>query len=108
MLMFFANNPGYNTARDICRYRGIKSGIASVMVEKLRREGLLVRRTDPDDRRIQRLEPTQKAVPIVEEGREMQRNFGAAILRGIPGEDRETFQRFARLMAENAEKLEKI
>ena len=35
VLLFCANNPQNNTARDICAIRGIKSGIASVAVETL-------------------------------------------------------------------------
>ena len=58
VLMFCANNPEYNTARDICAVRGIKSGIASVAVETLIKKELLVRRDDPSDRRIRRLYPT--------------------------------------------------
>jgi len=40
ILLFFANNPEHNTARDICEVRGIKSGIASVSVEILIENGL--------------------------------------------------------------------
>jgi len=35
ILLYLANNPGRDTARDICAVRGIKSGIASVAVETL-------------------------------------------------------------------------
>ena len=30
ILLFLANNPQYNTARDVCRMRGIKSGHCGV------------------------------------------------------------------------------
>ena len=30
ILLFLANNPEHNTAKDICRMRGHKSGIVSV------------------------------------------------------------------------------
>ena len=33
ILLFLANNPEHNTAKDICRMRGHKSGIVSVHVE---------------------------------------------------------------------------
>ena len=38
ILMFLANNPGLDTARDICTYRGLKPGIVSFHVEKLVQE----------------------------------------------------------------------
>ena len=43
VLMFCANNPENNTARDICAVRGIKSGIASVAVETLICGGYMTR-----------------------------------------------------------------
>ena len=53
VMMFLANNPECNTARDICRIRGIKSGIASVTVEQLIGRGYLTRETDGKDRRFE-------------------------------------------------------
>ena len=35
LLLFLANHPEHNTARDLCAVRGMKSGIASVAVEEL-------------------------------------------------------------------------
>ena len=35
ILLFLANNPGLDTARDICTYWGLKPGIVSFHVEKL-------------------------------------------------------------------------
>jgi len=51
ILLFLANNPEHNTAKDICRMRGHKSGIVSVHVERLVNDGLLERREMPGDRR---------------------------------------------------------
>ena len=42
ILLFLANNPGLDTARDICLYRRLKPGIVSLHVESLAREGYLV------------------------------------------------------------------
>ena len=41
ILLFLANNPEHNTAKDICRVRGHKPGIVSVHVERLVNDGLL-------------------------------------------------------------------
>ena len=47
ILLFLANNPGLDTARDICTYRGLKPGIVSFHVEKLVQEGYLLRQPAP-------------------------------------------------------------
>ena len=42
ILLFLANNPGMDTARDICTYRHLKPAIVSFHVEKLAGEGYLL------------------------------------------------------------------
>ena len=55
ILLFLANNPGLDTARDICTYRKLKPGIVSFHVDNLVRGGYLLRTRDPGDRRRCRL-----------------------------------------------------
>ena len=55
ILMFFANNPEYDTARDIVKTRYIKANLVSVNVDSLVREGYLKREKSPGDRRKVRL-----------------------------------------------------
>lgn len=52
ILLFLANNPGLDTARDVCTYRGLKPGIVSFHVEKLVQETFfrrLARGLEPED-----------------------------------------------------------
>lgn len=83
VLMYCANNPEQNTARDLCEVRGIKSGIASVAVETLETAGLLENRQDPLDRRKHRLVPTEKAAAVIADGRAMQAYFTGTLRAGI-------------------------
>ncbi len=101
VLMFCANNPENNTARDICAVRGIKSGIASVAVDTLIQKGFMERTNDPDDRRIHRLVPTEKAKGIISDGRKMQDGFISTLKRGIAPEDEEIFERVNEKILEN-------
>lgn len=101
VIMFCANNPEYNTARDICAVRGIKSGIASVAVETLIKKDLLVRRDDASDRRIRRLYPTEKADGIIADGRKMQKDFAAALRKGITAEEEKIVERVNEKLLEN-------
>ena len=49
ILLFLANNPGMDTARDICTYRHLKPAIVSFHVEKLAGEGYNVGKINVDD-----------------------------------------------------------
>lgn len=91
VIMFFANNPEFNTARDLCQYRGMKTGIASVAIEQLTQAGLLERRTDPKDRRIQRLYLTEKSDALVQEGRAIQLRFFNQLKSGLTEEEFDTY-----------------
>ena len=106
VLLFCANNPEHNTARDLCAIRGIKSGIASVAVESLIQDGLLTRESDPHDRRIRRLIPTDRTKAIIADGREMQAYFTGALRRGATEEEEAALTRFADRLAANLAQLE--
>ena len=43
ILMFLANNPGYQTASDVVEVRKLKANLVSVNVDRLVQEGYLVR-----------------------------------------------------------------
>lgn len=107
VLMFCANNPAQNTARDICEIRGIKSGIASVAVETLTTGGLLERRSDPQDRRCRRLVPTEKAAPLIAEGQRMQAYFTGTLRNGMTAEELAVLASLLEKLEANLQTLEK-
>ncbi len=91
LLMFLANNPDKNTARDACRIRGIKKGLVSVTADSLLRRGLITRTADADDRRLARLIPTDASAPIVSAGREVQAAFFRAVTSCLTKDELETY-----------------
>lgn len=105
ILLFFANNPENNTASDVCRFRGLKSGIVSVHIDRLVTEGLLTREVIPGDRRKMRLVPTGKAQPLIGRGRELQKQFGQLLLDGIADEEVAVLRRCMGRMMQNMEKI---
>lgn len=93
ILLFLANNPGLDTARDVCTYRGLKPGIVSFHVEKLVQEGYLLRQPAPGDRRKCRLVCTEKAGPVVQQGRALQETFFRRMTAGLDPQDLAAFRR---------------
>lgn len=75
ILLFLANNPAYQTAADIVEVRKIKANLVSVNVDKLVRDGYLTRESMPGDRRKTRLLCTEKAQPVIMQGRQLQSAF---------------------------------
>ena len=75
ILMFLGNNPAYKTASEIVELRHIKDNLISVHVERLVQEGYLIRRPSPTDRRKTELFCTEKALPVIRRGRQLQADF---------------------------------
>lgn len=75
ILLFLGNNPAYETAGDIVEVRRIKASLVSMNVEKLVREGYLLREGVAGDRRKTRLVCTPRAQEVIARGQEMQRRF---------------------------------
>lgn len=101
ILMFLANNPEHNTAKDIVELRGLKANLVSVNVEKLVQDGYLNRKSFPGDRRKTLLACTPKAQPIIERGRRLQNSFYEDIFKDVDPASRENFYRVMEMMEHN-------
>lgn len=107
ILLFIANNPENNVARDICLLRGFKPGIVSVHIERLVNEDLLKRMRASDDRRKTQLVFTEKANSIIDEGRELQGKFASKLLAGLNESDIEIFKNCLSVLNDNMEIIRK-
>ena len=107
ILMFAANNPEYATAKNICKYRGMKPSIVSVHVERLVGEGYLQRQEVPGDRRQTLLICTERAQPLIEHGRDLQKQFSERLTLGMSDADREALHKAMTLFDNNIEEIRK-
>ena len=107
ILMFAANNPEYATAKNICKYRGMKPSIVSVHVERLVGEGYLQRQEVPGDRRQTLLICTERAQPLIEHGRDLQKQFSERLTLGMSDADREALHKAMTLFDNNIEDIRK-
>ena len=107
ILMFAANNPEYATAKNICKYRGMKPSIVSVHVERLVGEGYLQRQEVPGDRRQTLLICTERAQPLIEHGRDLQKQFSERLTLGMSDADREALHKAMTLLDNNIEDIRK-
>ena len=105
IVLYLANNPAYNTAKDICRHKGLKPGIVSFHVDRLVSDVYLERRTVPGDRRKTALVCTEKAAPLIARGRELQHAFAVELGRGLAPEDLEHFRRCVAVFDRNIDRL---
>lgn len=107
ILMFLANNPDYNTARDIVNLRGLKANLVSVNVDRLVQDGYLNRQSFPGDRRKTILLCTPKAQPVIRRGRQLQAGFFKDIFKDVDKTSRENFFRVVNIMEYNLNQMMK-
>ena len=103
ILLFLANNPAYDTARDIVEKRRLAKSHVSAGIESLASRGLLERRLLPGNRKTIHLRPAEEAAPIVEQGRAIQRAYGGLLFRGFTEAEREQLFRLLDRVSENAD-----
>ena len=104
ILMFLANNPRFYTARDISIYRNIRPNVVSLHVDQLVREGYLLRREIPEDRRKVRLCCTEQAAPLIRAGLKMQKAFHERLVADLSEEELSSFKRCFQIITRNSEK----
>jgi len=91
VLLFLANNPGFDRAADIVSMRQIAKSHVSLSVGNLEKRGLLLRQFEDADRRAAHLKLTEAALPIVQEGQALQQQFFRHLFAGLHHEELEVF-----------------
>lgn len=105
VLLFLHNNPEFDRAADIVVHRGLTKSHVSLSVTNLEARGLLLRRTDPEDRRTVRLELTPEAGGICLRGRELQEDFFAKLFAGLSQEQLDLWLDIKNALGRNIEAM---
>ena len=106
VLLFLANNPGFDRAADIVSRRGLAKSHVSLSVGNLEAKGLLKRRFDPGDRRTVHLELTEQAMEIAVQGRDAQRGFFTSVYAGLTREEVDIWQSIMLKLVKNIEQMD--
>jgi DNA-binding MarR family transcriptional regulator len=77
----------------------VRPATISRLVQELEREGLVARKSDPQDRRVQRVQATARGRRLLQEGRRRRVARLAADLARLPDADRRLLERAAALLA---------
>ena len=105
VLLFLANNPGFDTARDITEYRGISKSQVSQAVEFLVELSYLTRTPDPDDRRLLHLALTEEGLALARECKAVQARCGQDLLDGMTEDQVRQLQELWDMVMANGERL---
>jgi len=101
VLMFLANNPQFDTASDIVKYRHLTKSHVSMSVRSLENKGLLKGEHHEPNRRTIHLTVLDAADIIVSDGREAQQKFGKILFSGFSDSEYKQFTSFMKRIDKN-------
>lgn len=101
VLMFLANNPQYDTATQIVKYRHVAKSHVSVSIRSLQERGLLFGTHKGGNHRTIHLSVSDKATNIIEAGHAAQNKFYGIVFAGFSTEEKEKMQHFTEQINRN-------
>lgn len=101
ILLFLANNAGYDTAKDITELRLIPKSCVSKAVDSLIRQGFLSGREDEKDRRLIHLSILPAAKSVVEDAQISQKEFLSCIYHNFSDSEQQTLDFLTDKMLKN-------
>lgn len=107
VLLFLANNPSYDTARDVTEFRGLSKSQVSQAVELLTAEHILRRTPDTADRRVVHLSITEHGAPLARECQAIQSACERRLLAGLSPSEEAQFHTILQTILDNSAQLAK-
>ena len=101
VLMFLANNPQYNTATQIVRYRHLAKSHVSISIRSLQERGLILGEHKGGNHRTIHLSVSDKARDIIAVGRAAQNKFCEIVFAGFSKKEMEKLQQFTEQVNRN-------
>ena len=108
VLLFLLNNPQYDRATDIVKYRGIAKSHVSMSVADLENRGFLERKYDKGDRRTAHLVLTERGYDVAMEARKYQKRFFSALYQSVTEDEFALWERVTEKICDNIRDLDKI
>ena len=102
VLLFLANNPGYDTASDMVQLCQLTKSHVSKAVERLTELGYITQQRDQQNRRKVHLMLTAQSEAVLEAGQSAQKRFVDVLTRDLSDEDKKTMKRILETIARNA------
>ncbi len=103
ILIFLHNNPQHNTAAEIVKIRKSTKSHVSSSLKNLENRGLVERIQSADNRKHIEIVLLEKAVPIIEDGIKVQKEFAKTLLQGLTEEEKRICVEVFNKVCENAD-----
>ena len=106
VLLFLANNPEYDTARDIVELRGLSKSHVCKSADSLTRRGFLAGKQDRQDRRCVHLALQSAAAQAVRDAQRIQLDFFHRLYQGMTWEEEQALHQALAQLEKNLNEME--
>ena len=94
VLMFLSNNPEYDTASEIVKYRHLSKSHVSMSLKTLLQKNMIEIIIDDIDHRVSHIKLLPNTKVITDEGRVAQKEFLEAVFKGFEEKDFEKLKQY--------------
>ena len=101
ILLFLANNPGYDTAKDIIERRRLTKSHVSMSLKDLERRDLVQKEYYPGNQKTAHLKLSSASIQMVAEGQQAQKKFFQTVFREFNPEDVSRMEDYFERMRKN-------
>ena len=101
ILLFLANNPGYETAKDIIERRRLTKSHVSMSLKDLERRDLVQKEYYPGNQKTAHLKLSSASIQMVAEGQQAQKKFFQTVFRDFNPEDVSRMEDYFERMRKN-------
>ena len=101
ILLFLANNPGYDTAKDILERRRLTKSHVSMSLKDLERRDLVQKEYYPGNQKTAHLKLSSASIQMVAEGQQAQKKFFQTVFRDFNPEDVSRMEDYFERMRKN-------
>lgn len=108
ILLFLANNPGYDTATDIVEIRYLTKSQVSSAIKHMEGCGFLRKEYTKGNRKTAHLRICDPAAKIVTDGQAAQHRFFEIMTEGIPQEELDSMRRCIDRVSKNIDRYVKL
>ena len=101
ILLFLANNPGYDTAKDIIERRRLTKSHVSMSLKNLERRDMVQKEYYPGNQKTAHLKLSSASIQMVAEGQQAQKKFFQTVFRDFNPEDVSRMEDYFERMRKN-------
>ena len=103
--IFHTHRAGGRGVTEIGEHLGVSSAAASQMLDRMVQQGLVIRSEDPKDRRVKRIELTEKGERILEECIRARQSWLNDVAQGFNEDEKEAIASALKLLTERVTQL---